>query len=212
MTNKILQFANDNIALTPEAKDDIIKNASIAYGNFLDALGINWQDDPNSSDTPKRVAKSFVNDLIAGCYTPQPNITTFNNLAKYDGIVFNGNIEIKSICSHHHLPFIGSAHVAYIPAADGSIIGLSKLNRVVEYFARRPQVQESLTMQIHNFLNDIIDDNAGIAVMIEANHMCSCLRGVKHKSTMKTSKLSGAFLTNDDTRKEFYDSVTTLNK
>jgi GTP cyclohydrolase I len=122
--------------------------------------------------------------------------------------VFQGNIEVKSICSHHHLPFVGKAHVAYLPG--DKVIGLSKLNRIVEWFARRPQVQENLTMQIHDYINKVCEGNNGVAVMIEANHMCACIRGVKHDSTMMTSKLSGAFLNRPEVREEFYDFVKRL--
>lgn len=208
----ILKYANDN---TPHNEKELtarITKAAKAYEKFMDALGIDWQTDPNSADTPTRVAKSFIKDLAAGCYQHPPKITTFDNTAKYDGIVFDGNIDVKSFCSHHHLPFIGHAHVAYIPAADGKIIGLSKLNRAVEFFSRRPQVQESLTMQIHDFLNEIIEGNNGIAVVIEAKHMCACVRGVKHDSVMMTSKVSGRFIEDASTREEFYDFINRLKK
>lgn len=208
----ILKYANDNKPHTDKEKDVRIKRAAKAYEKFMDALGIDWQSDPNSSDTPTRVAKSFIKDLASGCYDNPPKITTFDNTAKYDGIVFDGNIDVKSFCSHHHLPFIGHAHVAYIPSATGKIIGLSKLNRAVEFFSRRPQVQESLTMQIHDFLNEIIEGNQGIAVVIEANHMCACVRGVKHNSTMMTSKVSGRFIEDASTREEFYDFINRLKK
>lgn len=208
MDNKILKYANDNIHLNTEEKNKVIENATLAYGNFLDALKINWRVDPNSIDTPKRVAKSFVNDLISGCYSEPPKITAFDNLNKYDGIVFQGNIDVKSICSHHNLSFIGKAHVAYLPGSK--VIGLSKLNRVVEWFARRPQVQENLTMQIHDYLNEVCEGNGGIAVVISCGHLCACVRGVKHNSTMKTAKLSGAFKNDPAAREEFYDFVKNL--
>lgn len=206
----ILKYANDNNPLSEAQKQRMIKKAAKAYEKFMDALGIDWQQDPNSEDTPNRVAKSFVNDLMEGCYNEPPKITTFENDSNYDGMVFNGNIDVKSFCSHHHLPFIGVAHVAYIPARDGKIIGLSKMNRAVEFFSRRPQVQEALTMQIHQFLNEIIEGNNGVAVVIEAKHMCACVRGVKHDSTMMTSKVSGRFQEDPATREEFYDFISRL--
>lgn len=208
MQDKILKYANDNICLSALEKSQLLKDAEEAYGKFLDALRIDWRSDPNSQDTPKRVAKSFVNDLISGCYTDPPKITAFDNLNKYDGIVFQGNIDVKSICSHHNLSFIGKAHVAYIPGSK--VIGLSKLNRVVEWFARRPQVQENLTMQIHDYLNEVCEGNGGVAVMIECNHLCACVRGVKHNSIMKTAKVSGAFKNDPACREEFYDFVKAL--
>ena len=206
-----LKYANGNKPLTEEEKQYMIEKAAVHYGHYMDALNIDWRNDPNSSDTPMRVAKSFVNDLAVGCYSEGPKITAFDNVDKYDGIIFQGNIKVHSFCSHHHLPFIGVAHVAYIPGKDGKVIGLSKLNRIVEWFARRPQVQENLTMQIHTHIDKVCDENNGVAVLVEANHMCACVRGVKHDSTMKTARMSGAFLDKTDlTRQEFYNFVRDL--
>jgi len=203
----MLKTANSNIILDDQERNKMILDAAEAYGNFLDALKIDWRNDPNSADTPLRVAKSYVNDLIAGCYTNPPKITRFPNDQHYNGIVFCGDIDVKSLCSHHNLPFFGKAYVAYIPDENGTVIGLSKLNRVVEWYARRPQIQEQLTTQIHDQLNDVISDNAGIAVMIKAKHMCSCLRGVKHDSYMVTSKLSGAFYNDASAKGEFFEFI-----
>jgi len=208
---ELLKYANSSITRSDEEKKAMIEHAAKHYGEYMTALGIDWKNDPNSSDTPMRVAKAFVNDLAQGCYTAPPKITAFDNLDKYDGIVFQGNIDVKSFCSHHHLPFIGYAHVAYIPSEDGKVIGLSKLNRIVEYFARRPQVQENLTMQIHDYINEVCEGNKGVAVMVGANHMCACVRGVRHDSTMMTSKMSGAFLNDHAARNEFYRFVDKLD-
>lgn len=209
-----LTFANGNYPRSEQEKQKIIDKAADAYALYMDALGFDWRNDPNSADTPHRVAKAFVNDLAEGCYTNAPKITAFDNVDKYDGLVFQGNITMNSFCSHHHLPFIGKAHVAYIPGKDGKVIGLSKLNRIVEWFARRPQVQENLTMQIHKYIDEVCTENKGVAVMVEANHMCACVRGVKHDSMMKTARMSGAFLDKDDinTRQEFYDFVRDLRR
>src|ERR1035437_3679618 len=125
--------ANDNIHLPESEKAKVLLEAEEAYGAFLDALRIDWRKDPHSMETPKRVAKAYVNDLIKGCYESEPKITTFPS--DYTGIIFQGNIEVKSLCSHHHSPFIGVAHIAYVPGLDKKIIGLSKLNRVVEFYA-----------------------------------------------------------------------------
>jgi GTP cyclohydrolase I len=208
----LLKYANSSIPRSTEEKQSMIEAAAFHYGEYMTALGIDWKNDPNSSDTPMRVAKAFVNDLAQGCYTEPPKITAFDNLDKYDGIVFQGNIDVKSFCSHHHLPFIGKAHVAYIPSESGKVIGLSKLNRIVEYFARRPQVQENLCSQIASYLNDVCEGNKGIAVVIEANHMCACVRGVRHDSTMMTSKMTGAFIESPATRSEFYKFIDYLKK
>jgi GTP cyclohydrolase I len=195
-----------------KTKEEMLKEAAEHYYNFMKALGMNPDTNENECDTPMRVAKSFVNDLCAGLFNEPPVIKSFPNNNGYDGMVFQGNIELNSLCQHHHLPFVGKAHVAYIPSTDGKVIGLSKLNRIVEHFARRPQVQENLTMEVHNYINTICEGNKGVAVMIEAGHMCACVRGVKHDSTMMTSKLSGGFLNEDKVREEFYNFVKNLKK
>ena len=213
------KFANENIPKTQEEREQIIQKATAAYATFLDALGFDWRNDPNSADTPHRVAKAYVNDLITGCYDKAPKITAFDNTNQYGGIIFQGNITVNSICSHHHLPFIGFAHVAYIPTKAGKIIGLSKMNRIVEHYARRPQVQENLTEQIHYHLDSTIGGSLGVAVMVEATHFCAKIRGVKHNhGLMKTSRLSGVFLDpsdhpeGKDARQEFYDFIKTLKR
>ena len=205
-----LKHANGNKPLTELEKQDMINNAAGYYGEYMTALGFDWKNDPNSSDTPMRVAKAFVNDLAEGVYNEPPKITAFDNIDGYDGIVFQGNIKLHSFCSHHHLPFIGKTHVAYLPTPEGKVIGLSKLNRIVEFYARRPQVQENLTMQIHNHINDVCEQNIGVAVMVEASHMCACVRGVKHDAVMKTAKLSGVFKKTVRAKEEFYDFIRDL--
>ena len=205
-----LKHANGNRPLTEDEKKRLIEKAASYYGMYMTALGFDWEKDPNSSDTPMRVAKAFVNDLASGVYNESPKMTAFDNVDGYDGIVFQGNIKLHSFCSHHHLPFIGYTHVAYLPTPEGKVIGLSKLNRIVEFYARRPQVQENLTMQIHNHINEVCEQNIGTAVMIEANHMCACVRGVKHDATMKTAKLSGVFKKTVRAKEEFYDFIRDL--
>lgn len=205
--------SHENIPLSDEEKKQMIDKATFAYEGFLDSLRIDWRNDPNAQDTPRRVAKAWVNDLIRGCYSEAPKITAFDNIEKYDGMVFQGEIPLISMCSHHNLGFTGFAHVAYIPSKEGKVIGLSKLNRIVDHFARRPQVQENLTQQIHDYINKVCKGNLGVAVMISANHTCCSNRGIGHNSTMKTSKLSGTFMDNNDkSRDEFYQFISDLRK
>jgi len=203
-------FANGvapGVPLDSAAKNVMISAAAEAYGKFLDALKCDWRNDPNSNDTPMRVAKAYVNDLWAGRYNGTPDITAFPSDG-YDGMVFEGGIPLTSMCSHHHQTIMGKVHVAYIPGEDSKVIGLSKLNRLVEHFARRGAIQEQLTVAIHNAIDTIINDNKGVAVMIEATHNCVQCRGVKHGgASMKTSKLTGAFKEDDATRAEFYEFV-----
>jgi GTP cyclohydrolase I len=205
-----LKHANGNRPLNVDEKLNMINEAAKHYGRYMTALGFDWESDPNSSDTPMRVTKAFVNDLASGVYNEPPKITAFDNVDGYDGMVFQGNIKLHSFCSHHHLPFTGHAHVAYLPTPEGKVIGLSKLNRIVEFYARRPQVQENLTMQIHSHIDGVCEQNIGTAVMVEANHMCAFIRGVKHNATMKTSKLSGAFKKTARAKEEFYNFIRDL--
>lgn len=203
--------SHQNIPLSSEEKEKMIEEAAIAYSSFMKALRIDFENDPNAQDTPRRVAKAYVNDLIKGCYNEEPKITSFDNIEKYDGMVFQGNIKLISLCSHHHLSFTGVVHVAYIPSPNGKVIGLSKLNRIADFYARRPQVQENLTQMIHDHINRVCKDNLGVAVVIEAKHSCCSHRGIGHDSTMKTSKLSGTFIDNSDlSRQEFYNFISDL--
>ena len=193
--------------LTQQEKQQIIDKAAYHYGLFLTALGVSWESDPNSSNTPNRVAKAYVNDLWKGRYEPMSDITSFPSDG-YDGIVFEGGIPLTSMCSHHHQTISGKVHVAYIPAENGNVVGLSKINRVVEHFGRRGAIQEQLTVAIQHAIDELIEDNKGVAVMIEATHNCVSCRGVKHiGASMKTAKLSGAFLDDGNARSEFYQFV-----
>ena len=197
--------------LTDSEKTKMIADAAEAFGKFLDALKVDWKNDPNSTDTPRRVAKAYVLDLWEGRYNQFPNITTFPSDG-YDGVVFEGGIPLTSMCSHHHQTILGQVCIAYIPGPKGKVIGLSKLNRIVEHFGRRGAIQEQLTVAIHDAVNEIIEDNSGVAVYIEATHNCVQCRGVKHGgAAMKTSKLSGSFKADPATRNEFYEFIQSNN-
>ena len=210
LAQKQLEEGSD-AKLSNYEKAEIINKAAHHFGEFLTALGVDWVNDPNSNDTPRRVAKAYVNDLWAGRFNPAPSITAFPSDG-YDGMVFEGGIPLTSMCSHHHQTITGLVHVAYIPGDDSKVIGLSKLNRIVEHFGRRGAIQEQLTVAIHSAVNTIIQDNKGVAVMIEATHNCVQCRGVKHGgASMKTSKLTGAFKDDPATRNEFYEFVKGYN-
>lgn len=208
--------SNENKPITQEEKEQIIQRAAEKYGEFLTELGFDWKNDIQMAGTPSRVAKMYVNELYAGSYSDEPNITAFDNVddevaTAYDGMVFQGNITLHSTCAHHAVPFIGKCHIAYIPSPGSKVVGLSKLNRIVDFFARRPQIQEALTMQIHNYLETMLPGNRGIAVVIEAQHLCVKIRGIKHDSTMITNKLSGVFMdVHGAARQEFYDNIKIL--
>jgi GTP cyclohydrolase I len=198
--------------LTEKEKESMIELAAEKYGEFLTALGCDWQNDPNSSDTPRRVAKAYVKDLWKGRYDAMTDITAFPSDG-YDGIVQESNIPVTSMCSHHHQTIGGRVSIAYVPSKDGKVVGLSKLNRIVEHFGRRGAIQEQLTVAIHNAIDKICEGNLGVAVMIDATHNCVSCRGVKHQgASMQTAKLSGCFLNEDSARSEFYKNIELAGK
>ena len=208
-------FANGvapGFPLNDKQKEKMINKAEKAYGKFLDALGCDWRNDPNSNDTPRRVAKAYVNDLWAGRYTAMTPITSFPSDG-YDGIVIERNIPLTSMCSHHHQTIGGVVHVGYIVGENGKVIGLSKLNRVVEHFGRRGAIQEQLTSAIHNAVDTICENNLGVIITIVATHNCVSCRGVKHRgAAMVTTKASGVFRHNgNDARQEFFNSLKINN-
>lgn len=191
-------------SLTREEKDKIIYEASKAYGDFLTALGVDWENDPNSNKTPLRVAKSYVNDLWKGRYELLEEATDVTSFPSdgYSGIVLEKNIPLTSMCSHHHQAIIGKVHIAYIPGKGGEVIGLSKLNRTVEHFGRRGAIQEQLTVAIHNAIQTMCKGNIGVMVVIEASHQCVSCRGVRHQGAgMVTSEVSGVFSNHTKTAK-----------
>jgi GTP cyclohydrolase IA len=209
---KAIKENGTNAQISSLDKQYIIEDAAEAFGKFLDALGCDWRNDPNSEDTPKRVAKAYVNDLWAGRFEPLTGITAFPSDG-YDGIVQESNIPVTSMCSHHHQTIGGRVSIAYVPSKDGKVVGLSKLNRIVEHFGRRGAIQEQLTVAIHNAVDKICEGNVGVAVMIDATHNCVSCRGVKHHgASMQTAKLSGCFLQEDSARAEFYKNIELAGK
>jgi GTP cyclohydrolase I len=210
LATKQILFGPD-ARLTDAEKQEIIDDAAYHYGEFLRALGVAWETDPNSADTPRRVAKAYM-EKWAGRFDPMSDITAFPSDG-YDGIVQESNIPITSMCSHHHETIMGVVSIAYIPAKDGKVVGLSKLNRIVEHFGRRGAIQEQLTVAIHNAVDQICEDNLGVAVMVNATHNCVQCRGVKHRgASMQTAKLSGAFTNDSASRAEFYKNIELSNK
>lgn len=192
---------------TDREKEKMIEEAAEAFGKFLDALKCDWRNDPNSADTPRRVAKAYVYDFWKGRYDLASDITAFPSDG-YDGLVQESNIPLTSMCSHHHQTIKGVVSIAYVPGVDGKVVGLSKLNRVVEYFGRRGAIQEQLTVAIHNAIDKICQNNQGVAVMVNATHNCVSCRGVKHEgASMQTAKLTGCFLDEPAARAEFYKNI-----
>ncbi len=187
----------DAFEKTDEEKVDIIARH---FRSIMHTLGLDLEDD-SLKQTPLRVAKMYVKEVFSGI-NPQnkPSVTLFDNKYRYNQMLVEKNITLYSYCEHHFVPFMGKAHVAYI--SSGKVIGLSKLNRIVQYYSRRPQVQEKLTVQITKELQHILGTK-DVAVVIEATHLCVASRGVQDtQSSTITSAFEGRFR-NEEIRKEF---------
>lgn len=172
---------------------------------ILVTLGLDLTDD-SLADTPNRVAKMFVKELYWGLKSDQfPKCTTVQNKMGYDEMVLEKNIKVMSDCEHHLRTIVGKAHVAYIP--NEKVLGLSKLNRIVDYFARRPQIQERLAEQVYHALTYILDTE-NVAVVIDAEHFCVKQRGIQDVgSSTVTSKLGGVFKNDASTRAEYMNLI-----
>lgn len=187
---------------SPEEKVDKITEL---FKQIMETLGLDLNDD-SLKDSPKRVAKMYVNEIFMGLLPEnKPAISTFQNNYKYRQMLVEKDITVYTFCEHHFLPIIGKAHVAYI--SNGKVIGLSKINRIVDYYARRPQVQERLTMQIVNAMKEALGTE-DVACIIDAKHLCVNCRGIKDTSSSTiTAELSGYFKKNPTTRREFLHYV-----
>lgn len=194
--NNVETPMTDNNALTNIQRE--VKLAE-ATRDMVASLGLNMDDD-SIKGTPARITKMYAKEIFYGLdYRNFPKCSVFENKMGYDEMVAV-HCTVMSVCEHHFVPFVGTANVAYIPGTK--VIGLSKFNRVVDFFARRPQVQERLTEQIHAALCFILG-TYDVAVVIKAEHMCVKLRGVKDDSYTVTSRLRGKFKENDALRNEF---------
>ncbi|HMQ06926.1 MAG TPA: GTP cyclohydrolase I FolE [Saprospiraceae bacterium] len=183
--------------VSEEEKMKIIENHFTA---IMETLGLDLSDD-SLSGTPKRIAKMYVKEKFWGLDEQnQPSISLFQNTFQYRKILIEKNINVQSTCEHHFLPIFGKAHIGYI--SSGKVIGLSKLNRIVDYFSRRPQVQERLTRQILIFLQEALD-TPDVIVVIDARHMCVISRGIEDtQSSTITMDYGGVFI-NQSRRSEF---------
>lgn len=181
--------------LRPDAfdRDDDLKVELIAkhFKEIMHILGLDLDDD-SLKGTPMRVAKMYVKEIFSGLNPENaPDIKLFDNKYQYNEMLVEKDIPFISNCEHHFVPIVGKAHCAYI--SSGKVVGLSKINRIVEYYARRPQVQERMTIQIANHLKEALG-TPDVAVMVEAEHMCVSMRGVEHAGVMTiTSEYSGRF-------------------
>ncbi len=175
------------------------------FFQIMEILGLDMNDD-SLRKTPKRVAKMFIQEIFSGLNPKNtPNFSIFENKYKYNQMLIEKNITVYSTCEHHFLPIIGKAHVGYI--SNGKVVGLSKINRIVNFYAKRPQVQERLTIQIVQSLKKMLETQ-DVACIIEAKHLCVNSRGIKDTdSSTVTTELIGSFKNNSEIRKEFLHHI-----
>ena len=196
--------SNGNVILTEKEIQKKQVKLEKVFTQMIETLGYDINDQ-QLQETPKRMAKMYVRELFQGSFTEEPKMTVFENTEHCDSMVFLGDISVKSTCSHHFIPFLGKAYIAYIP--NEKVCGISKLARVVRWFMRRPQIQEEMTKQIADYIEEKLDPK-GVVVYIEAQHLCMIARGVEeYNSMMKTSEVRGAFRDNSDARNEFFQMV-----
>lgn len=195
-------LSNKNRELTTQEISSIRVDVEVAIHNLLQALRIDTQNDHNTKETAKRVSRMFVHEVFKGRYYPMPRVTVFPNTQKYDQLYLTGPITVRSTCAHHFQNIVGKCWIGIYPGEN--IIGLSKFNRLVDWVASRPQIQEEMSIQIA----DLIEEQtkaAGVAIIIKAEHFCMTHRGVReHESDMTTSVMRGDFLTNPDLKNEFF--------
>ena len=216
LTDKeIIEILGDNHQMTsaesPIRSDAFMKtdaekmqNIEKYFYHIMDELGLDMTDD-SLQGTPHRVAKMFVNEIFNGLDPKnKPKISTFENGYHYNKMLVEANINFNSTCEHHFLPIFGKAHIGYV--SSGRVIGLSKLNRIVDYFSRRPQVQERLIMQIFNDLKLALDTENVIVVM-EAKHLCVSSRGIKHESSFTSTIQYGGIFNDKEYRNDFFNLV-----
>ncbi|RYB04168.1 GTP cyclohydrolase I [Lichenibacterium ramalinae] len=180
---------------------------------LFDVLMIDHRNDHNTRDTPSRVAKMFVEEMMKGRFSSPPKITDFDNVERCEQLIVTGPIEVRSTCAHHLMPIFGHAVIGILPAPDGKIIGLSKYDRIVDYFSSRLQIQEELVKQIERF---IVDNTAprGLAVRISAVHMCKSHRGVRasRASRMVNTTYYGDLASDPQLKSEFLQECAMLER
>ena len=196
--------SNDNISdFIEEGELQLLqKEVEERFQEVLDALIIDTENDHNTQETAKRVAKMFVNETFGGRYAPMPRVTAFPNMG-YKSMYTSGPISIRSTCAHHFQNIVGNCWVGIIP--EDEVIGLSKFNRIIHHIAERPQIQEEMTTQIAEALKEYAKTEH-IAVVVKAEHHCMTHRGVReHESDMTTAVMCGGFLTDPSVKQEFYN-------
>lgn len=196
--------SNDNISdfMQPGDTDALLDELTSKFQGVLDTLVIDTENDHNTQDTARRVAKMFICETFSGRYRPRPKVTSFPNMG-YKSLYTTGPISIRSTCAHHFQNIVGKCWVGVVP--QDKVIGLSKFNRLVHHICERPQIQEEMTTQIAEALKEYAETD-NIAVVVKAEHHCMTMRGVReHESDMTTAIMLGAFEKDPALKKEFYD-------
>jgi GTP cyclohydrolase I len=202
-------FANDNISefIRPEETDELLNEVATKMRAVLESLVIDTENDHNTHDTARRVAKMYLNEVFHGRYVPIPAITEFPNAASLNELMIVGPITIRSACSHHFCPIMGRLWVGLIPNQHSNLIGLSKYSRLAEWIMNRPQIQEEAITQMAELLMKMVKPD-GLAVVMEADHFCMHWRGVKDTATkMTNSVMRGSFLKDPALRREFLSLI-----
>lgn len=202
------QMTSAETPMRPDAfiKTDQQKMSTIEkhFHIIMEEMGLDMTDD-SLKGTPHRVAKMFIQEIFSGLNPAnKPKISVFENSYHYHKMLVEANISFNSTCEHHFLPIIGKAHIGYV--SNGKVIGLSKLNRIVDYYSRRPQVQERLIMQIFNELKSVLDTEDVIVVM-EAKHLCVSSRGIKDESSFTSTIQYGGIFNEKENRNDFFNLI-----
>ena len=202
-------FANDNISefIRPEETDELLHEVAGKMAAVLESLVIDIENDHNTHDTARRVAKMYLNEVFRGRYAPTPPITEFPNAASLNELMIVGPITVRSACSHHFCPIMGRLWVGVMPNQHSNLIGLSKYARLAEWIMTRPQIQEEAITQMAELFMKMVKPD-GLAVVMEADHFCMHWRGVKDTATkMTNSVMRGSFLKDPALRREFLSLI-----
>lgn len=196
-----MNLANENAEIDTDAAK---AKAEIAIKQLLQALNIDWTVDPNTKETPKRVAKMYIDELLSGRFLPRPKATIFPNTKKVNQMFTVGPIPIVGVCSHHFLPITGNVWIGVIPS--DKLLGLSKFARFADWVFSRPQIQEEATEQLADAIEEILEPK-GLAIVCKASHACMSLRGIKATNSLMTTSVMRGSMYESDARVEFFNAI-----
>lgn len=196
-----MNLANENAEIDTDAAK---AKAEIAIKQLLEALNIDWTVDPNTKETPKRVAKMYIDELLSGRFLPRPKATIFPNTKKVNQMFTVGPIPIVGVCSHHFLPITGNVWIGVIPS--DKLLGLSKFARFADWVFSRPQIQEEATEQLADAIEEILEPK-GLAIVCKASHACMSLRGIKATNSLMTTSVMRGSMYESDARVEFFNAI-----